>query len=35
MIVEYIVPPGLRPPGDVQIGVRIPGALVRGLKVSK
>ena len=35
MIVEYIVPPGPRPPGDVQIGVRIPGALVRGLKVSK
>jgi hypothetical protein len=35
MIVEYIVPPGPRPPGEVQIGVRIPGALVRGLKVSK
>jgi hypothetical protein len=35
MIVEYIVPPGPRPAGDVQIGVRIPGALVRGLKVSK
>jgi hypothetical protein len=34
MIVEYIVPPG-RPPGELQIGVRIPGAIVRGLKVSK
>ncbi len=26
MMVEYIAPPGPRPPGEVQIGVRIPGA---------
>ena len=35
MMVEYIAPPGPRPPGEVQIGVRIPGAQVRALRVSK
>ena len=33
MMVEYFAPPG--PAGEVQIGVRIPGAHVRGLRVSK
>jgi hypothetical protein len=33
MMIEYFAPPG--PAGDVQIGVRIPGAQVRGLRVSK
>jgi hypothetical protein len=33
--VEFLVPgtPALR--GEVQVGVRIPGAKVRGLRVSK
>ena len=35
MIVEYFAPAGPLPPGEVQIGVRIPGAHVRGLRVSK
>jgi hypothetical protein len=35
MIVEYVAPPGPVPPGEVQIGVRVPGAHVRGLRVSK
>ncbi len=35
MIVEYIVPAGPMPPGEVQVGVKIPGARVRGLRVSK
>jgi len=35
MMVEYFAPPGLAAPGEVQIGVRIPGAHVRGLRVSK
>jgi hypothetical protein len=33
MMVEYFAPPG--PAGEVQIGVRIPGAHVRGVRVSK
>lgn len=35
MMVEYFAPPGPAAPGEVQIGVRIPGAHVRGLRVSK
>jgi hypothetical protein len=35
MIVEYIVPSEPMPPGEVQVGVKIPGARVRGLRVSK
>jgi hypothetical protein len=34
-IVEYFAPAGPPPAGDVQVGVRIPGAQVRGLRVSK
>jgi hypothetical protein len=34
-MVEYFVPTGAAAPGEVQIGVRIPGAHVRGLRVSK
>ena len=34
-MVEYFAPPGSTAPGEVQIGVRIPGAHVRGLRVSK
>jgi hypothetical protein len=34
MVVEFMVPAG-QPPGEVQVGVRIPGARVRGLRVSK
>ena len=34
-MVEYFVPIGAAGPGEVQIGVRIPGAHVRGLRVSK
>lgn len=35
MMVEYLVPPGPLPEGSVQVGVRVPGAHVRGLGVSK
>jgi hypothetical protein len=35
MIVDYFVPPGPLPPGQVQVGVRVPGAHVRGLGVSR
>lgn len=35
MMVEYLVPPGPAPRGEVQVGVRVPGAHVRGLGVSK
>jgi hypothetical protein len=34
-MVEYFAPPGSTAPGEVQIGVRIPGAHARGLRVSK
>ena len=34
-MVEYFAPPGSTAAGEVQIGVRIPGAQVRGLRVSK
>ena len=34
MMVEYFAP-GTAAPGEVQIGVRIPGARVKGLRVSK
>jgi hypothetical protein len=34
-MVEYFAPPGSAAPGEVQIGVRIPGAQVRGLRVSR
>ena len=34
-MVEYFAPPGATAPGEVQIGVRIPGAHVRGLRVSR
>ena len=34
MMVEYFAP-GTNAPGEVQIGVRIPGAHVKGLRVSK
>jgi hypothetical protein len=34
-MVEYFAPPGSTAPGEVQIGVRIPGAHVRGLRVSR
>lgn len=33
MMIEYLVPPGSRPL-DVKVGVRIPGARVRGLGVA-
>jgi hypothetical protein len=33
MMVEYLVPPGSKP-SDVKVGVRIPGARVRGLGVA-
>jgi len=35
MVVEFLVPPEPVAPGEVQVGVRIPGAKVRGLRVSK
>jgi hypothetical protein len=35
MMVEYFAPAGPPTAGEVQIGVRIPGAHVRGLRVSK
>jgi hypothetical protein len=35
MMVEYLVPPGPLAPGEVQVGVKVPGAHVRGLGVSK
>jgi hypothetical protein len=34
-MVEYFAPPGSTAPGEVQIGVRIPGAHVKGLRVSR
>jgi hypothetical protein len=33
MMIQYVVPPGARPGGDVRVGVKIPGATVRGLGV--
>jgi hypothetical protein len=35
MVVEFLVPAAAAPAGEVQVGVRIPGARVRGLRVSK
>ena len=35
MVVEFLVPVEPVAPGEVQVGVRIPGAKVRGLRVSK
>jgi hypothetical protein len=35
MIVEFLVPPGVAAGGDVKVGVRIPGARVMGLGVSR
>jgi hypothetical protein len=35
MMVEYLVPPGPLPEGQVQVGVKVPGAHVRGVGVSK
>jgi hypothetical protein len=35
MMVEYFAAGGTLPAGEVQVGVRIPGAKVRGLRVSK
>jgi hypothetical protein len=35
MMVEYLVPPGPLPDGQVQVGVRVPGAHVRGVGVSR
>ena len=35
MMVEFLVPPAPAVPGEVQVGVKIPGAKVRGLRVSK
>jgi hypothetical protein len=35
MMIEYLVPNGLPATGDVRIGVKVPGARVRGLGVSK
>jgi hypothetical protein len=35
MVVEFLVPTAGEPHGEVQVGVRIPGARVRGLRVSK
>ena len=34
-MVEYFAPPGSTASGEVQIGVRIPGAHVKGLRVSR
>lgn len=33
MMIEYIVPPGATPTDDVKLGVKLPGAHVRGLGV--
>jgi hypothetical protein len=35
LIVEYLVPPGPLPEGQVQVGVKVPGAHVRGVGVSR
>ena len=35
MMIEFIEPPGAVPSDDVKVGVRIPGAQVRGLGVSR
>jgi len=35
MMIEYLVPPGSQPGGAAMAGVRIPGARVRGLGVSR
>jgi hypothetical protein len=35
MMVEYLVPPGSNAEGVVRVGVKIPGARVRGLRVSR
>lgn len=35
MMVEFIEPPGAVPSDDVKVGVRVPGAQVRGLGVSR
>ena len=33
MLIEFIVPPGAPPSSDATVGVRVPGAVVRGLGV--
>ena len=35
MMIEYLVPPGTQPGGAARVGVRVPGARVRGLGVSR
>lgn len=35
MMIEYLVPPGSQPGGAAMVGVRVPGARVRGLGVSR
>lgn len=35
VMVEYLVPPGSRADADLRIGVKVPGARVRGLGVSR
>jgi hypothetical protein len=35
MMIEYLVPGGTPPEGDVRVGVKIPGARATGLGVSK
>jgi hypothetical protein len=34
-MIEYLVPPGRGGPGEVRVGVKIPGARVTGLGVSR
>ncbi len=34
MLVEYLEPPGARPTDEVRVGVRLPGARVRGLGIT-
>ena len=33
LLIEYLVPPGSKP-NDAKVGIRIPGARVRGLRVA-
>jgi hypothetical protein len=35
MMIEYLVPSGFPDTGDVRVGVKVPGARIRGLRVSK
>lgn len=35
VMIEYLVPPGSQNAGEVRVGVKLPGARVRGLGVSK